>query len=321
MLDYIRISCAVPAVRVGDVMKNAADICDKIQEADAQRADVIVFPEMALTGYTCADLFFQDTLLRSSMLGLQQIVDFSKRYPAVTAVVGTPAVIAGQMYNCGAVISGGKLLGLVPKTFLPNYNEFYERRWFSSSEDLQVSQVTAGELGLAGEAVIPVGRDLLFRIGEGSILGIEICEDLWTPVPPSTMLSLNGAEVIVNLSASNETVGKRSQRRDLVRHQSSICNCVYAYASAGYTESTQDLVFSGHSLISENGTVIAENQKHIDTDYLLTMDADLGRIRSERRKNKSVKDSVSIYGKVEPIRLIDVAGQPLRGDGTMRRIN
>ena len=321
MLDYIRISCAVPAVRVGDVMKNAEDICNKIQEADAQRADVIVFPEMELTGYTCADLFFQDTLLRSSMLGLQQIVDFSKQYPAVTAVVGTPAVIAGQMYNCGAVISDGKLLGLVPKTFLPNYNEFYERRWFSSSEDLQVSQVTAGELGLAGEAVIPVGRDLLFRIGEGSILGIEICEDLWTPVPPSTMLSLNGAEVIVNLSASNETVGKRSQRRDLVRHQSSICNCIYAYASAGYTESTQDLVFSGHSLISENGTVIAENQKHIDTDYLLTMDADLGRIRSERRKNKSVKDSVSIYGKVEPIRLIDVAGQPLRGDGTMRRIN
>jgi len=321
MLDYIRISCAVPAVRVGDAVKNAADICEKIREADAQGADVVVFPEMSLTGYTCADLFFQDTLLRSSMQGLQQIVDMTKTCPAVTAVVGTPAVIAGQMYNCGAVIADGKLLGLVPKTFLPNYNEFYERRWFSSAEDLQVSQVTAAELGLSGDAVIPVGRDLLFRLGDGCILGVEVCEDLWTPVPPSTMLSLNGAEVIVNLSASNETVGKRSRRRDLVRHQSSVCNCVYAYASAGYTESTQDLVFSGHSLISENGKVIAENRNLVDTDYVLTMDADLGRIRAERRKNKSVKDSVSLYGKVEPVRMIGTGVLPLRSDGSMRKIN
>ena len=317
MLDYIRIACAVPPVRVGDVTKNVADICQKIKEADDAQSDVVVFPEIALTGYSCADLFFQETLMQAAMDGLQQIMDFSAEHPAVTAVVGTPAVIGGQMFNCAAVVSAGKLHGLVPKTYLPNYNEFYERRWFSSSEDLQQSTVSAELLGLKGNAEIPVGRDLLFRIGEGSILGVEICEDLWTPMPPSTMMTLNGAEVIVNLSASNETVGKRAYRRQLVQHQSSICNCVYAYASAGCTESTQDLVFSGHSVIAENGTILTENQNQIDTDYLLVQDADLGKIRSVRRKNKSVKDAVALYGKVEPMRTVDCCCGALRADGTL----
>ena len=316
VLDYIRIACAVPAVCLGDVKKNVEDICGKIKEADEAKSDLVVFPEMALTGYTCADLFFQDTLLKSCMDGLQEIMDFSKDCPSVTAVVGMPAVIGGQMYNCGAVVSAGKLHGLVPKTYLPNYNEFYERRWFSSSEDLQLSTVAASELGLRENGQIPVGRDLLFRIGDGSILGVEICEDLWTPMPPSTLMTLNGAEVVVNLSASNETVGKRSHRRRLVQHQSSICSCIYAYASSGYTESTQDLVFSGHSIIAENGTVLAENSNLIDTNYLLVQDADLGKIRSVRRKNKSVKDATSLYGKVEPMRLIECGAEALRSDGT-----
>ena len=320
MLDYIRIACAVPAVRVGDVPKNAADICDKIRQADAAGSDVVVFPEAAVTGYTCADLFFQEALQKAAMTGLQSIIDFSAGYPGVTAVVGVPVVIGGQMYNCGAVVCGGRLHGLVPKTYLPNYNEFYERRWFSSSEDLQLSQVKAFRLGLRGEDTIPVGRDLLFRIGEGTLLGVEVCEDLWTPMPPSTLLSLNGAEVIVNLSASNETVGKRVQRRQLVQHQSSICSCVYAYASAGCTESTQDLVFSGHSIVAENGSVLAENKNLIDSDYLLVQDADLGKIRSVRRKNKSVKDAVSLYGRVEPMRIVDCCGSPLRSDGRLYRL-
>ena len=315
MLDFIRIACAVPPVRVGDVAKNVEDICAKIAQADAAGSDIAVFPEAALTGYTCADLFFQETLQMACGWGLQKIVDFSKAHPGVTAVVGTPMVIGGQMYNCGAVVSGGRLHGLVPKTYLPNYNEFYERRWFSSSEDLHLTAVKASELGLAGENMIPVGRDLLFRIGDGTLMGVEICEDLWTPMPPSTLQTLNGAEVIVNLSASNETVGKRSYRRQLVEHQSSICSCVYAYASAGCTESTQDLVFSGHSIVAENGTVLAENENQIDTDYLLVQDADLGKIRSVRRKNKSVKDAVSLYGKMEPMRIVDCGSAALRSDG------
>ncbi len=321
MLEFIRIATAVPPVRVGDVAQNTEDICRKICRADQEGCDLTVFPELALSGYTCADLFFQQTLLAACMEGLQTIVECSQAHPAVTVVVGTPVVVEGQMYNCGAVISGGRLRGIVPKTYLPNYNEFSERRWFSSSMDLQGQEVSLKDLGLKGDGIVPVGRDLLFRLGDGCILGVEICEDLWTPLPPSTLLTINGAEVVVNLSASNEIVGKRTTRSNLVSHQSSICNCVYAYCSSGSTESTQDLVFSGHSVIAENGTILAENDRQIDDDYLLVEDADLGKIRSMRRKNKSVRDAASFYGKVEPMRMVDCQCAPLRSDGSLYEVD
>jgi len=215
------------------------------------------------------------------------------------------------------VVCGGVLKGLVPKTYLPNYNEFYERRWFSSSEDLPVNCVSAARLGLSGDYDVPVGRDLVFTIGDGAVVGVEICEDLWTPMPPSTMLAINGAEIIFNLSASNDTVGKRAYRRSLVQHQSSICNCAYVYVSAGCTESTQDLVFSGHSIVAENGYLLAENSKQIDTDYLLIQDIDLDMIRTERRKNKSVRDATSFYGKIEPTRAVACCQSGLRSDGSL----
>ena len=192
-----------------------------------------VFPELAVTGYTCADLFFQETLLTGAMEALAQILSCSQAYPDLTAAVGLPVRLGGQLYNCAAVFRGGVLLGLVPKTYLPNYGEFYERRWFSSAGDLPCSQLSLAQLGLPGEGSVSVGADLLFRVGD-SLVGVEICEDLWSVQPPSTELALNGAEVIVNLSASNETPGKRQRRRELVRHQSSICRCVYAYCGAGY---------------------------------------------------------------------------------------
>ena len=319
MLDYIRIACAVPPVQLGDVDRNTQDICQRIAQADAQGCDIVVFPELAMTGYTCQDLFFQDALLGGVKRGLKQIIDCSREHPAVTVAVGLPIVIGGQMYNCGAVICGGKLQGLVPKTYLPNYSEFYERRWFSSSEDMPQKHVTAAELGLTGED-IPVGRDLLFSIGDGTLMGMEICEDLWTPMAPSTLLALNGAEVIVNLSASNETVGKRKSRQDLVKHQSSVCCCVYAYCSSGCTESTQDLVFSGHSMIAERGNILAENPKLIDTDYMMVQDADLGKIRVKRRQNKSVRDAVSFYSRVEPMRTVYCGCGSLRSDGSLYRL-
>ena len=317
MLDFIRVGTAVPPVAVGDAIKNAEDICEYIRRADEAGCDVVVFPELALTGYTCADLFFQNVLLRQSMLGLQSIMECSARHPAVTAVVGTPAVVEGQMYNCAAVISHGKLQGLVTKTHLPNYGEFSERRWFSSSEDLQAREVSLSDLGIQGQDSVPVGRDLLFRVGDGCILGVEICEDLWTPLPPSTLLTINGAELVVNLSASNEVMGKRNVRTSLVEHQSDVCSCVYAYCSSGCTESTQDLVFSGHSIIAENGNVLIQNQKVIDNDYLLVTDADLEKVRAARRKNKSVRDAASFYGKVEPMRTIDCCCGALRSDGQL----
>ena len=315
MLDYIRIACAVPEVQVADVAQNTKYICNKIAQAEKAGCDLLVFPELAVTGYTCADLFFQESLLRAAETGLRGICIYTERFPAITVAVGAPLVIDDQMYNCAVVMSGGKIHGIVPKTFLPNYREFYERRWFSSSVDLNKTSVNASDLGLSDNYEIPVGRDLVFEIGDKTKMGVEICEDLWTSMPPSTMLTLNGAEVIVNLSASNETVGKRSYRRDLVKHQSSICSCIYAFASAGYTESTQDMVFSGHSLVAENGVVLSENAQDLQTDYLLVQDADLGKVRSERRKNKSVRDVSSLYGKITPARIVNCHSFGLRSDG------
>ena len=312
MLDFIRIACAVPAVRVGDVNKNTQDICDYIAKADQRGADIIVFPEMALTGYTCQDLFFQDTLWEGVKGGLERIAVCSKTHPAVTAVVGLPLRVGMRMFNCAAVISGGKLRGLVPKTYIPNYNEFYEKRWFSSGTELTEQSVDlGGELG-----VVPVSRQNLFRVGDGTLLGIEICEDLWTALPPSTMLALSGAEVIVNLSASNETIGKRAYRRSLVKHQSAALNCVYAYCSAGSTESTQDLIFSGQSLIAENGVLLAEAKEPIASDYMLLRDCDLGRLRADRRKNKSFKDTANQYPQYRAA-VVDTFAPALRSDGSM----
>ena len=320
MLDFIRIACAVPPVQVGDVTKNTDDICRYIKAADEAKADVLVLPELALTGYTCADLFFQWHMERSAMAGLQRIIDFCGEHPRLTVAVGIGLTICGQMYNCCAIVSGGVLRGIVPKTFIPNYNEFYEYRWFSSSSDLTVDTVSMKELGLRGDYCVPVGKDLIFTIGDGAKLGAEICEDLWTPLPPSTLACLNGAEVIVNLSASNETVGKREDRRNLVKNQSSRCNCVYAYCSSGSTESTTDVVFSGHSMITQDGYMLAENQNLIDTDYMIVQDADLGAIRAERKRNKSVRDCTSVYGVLEPMRYVDCECQSLRSDGALYQV-
>ena len=308
MLDFIRIACAVPAVRVGDTAKNAEDICAYIEKADGERADIVLFPELALTGYTCQDLFFQDTLWTGVQQGIRKIAGYTKNYPNVTAVVGLPVRTGMRMYNCAAVISRGKIHALVPKTYIPNYNEFYEKRWFSSG-----AEVTEDLAELLGEPV-PVLPRAVFRVG-GTLLGVEICEDMWTPLPPSTFLALNGAEVILNLSASNETIGKRAYRRGLVQHQSAALNCVYAYCSAGSTESTQDLIFSGQSLIGEDGRLLAETEEPIASDYMLVCDCDLGRIRADRMKNKGFKDAAQ-QTPGHPAVLIDTRAPELRSDGT-----
>ena len=309
MLDFIRIACAVPAVRVGDTAKNAEDICAYIGKADAQQADIVLFPELALTGYTCQDLFFQDALWTGVQQGIRKIADCTKKYPGVTAVVGLPVRTGMRMYNCAAVISRGKIHALVPKTYIPNYNEFYEKRWFSSG-----AEVTEDMAELDGEPV-PILPRAIFRLGGGALLGVEICEDMWTPLPPSTFLALNGAEVILNLSASNETIGKRAYRRGLVQHQSAALNCVYAYCSAGSTESTQDLIFSGQSLIAEDGRLLAETEEPIASDYMLVRDCDLGRIRADRMKNKGFKDAAQ-QNQSHPAVLVDTNAPELRGDGT-----
>ena len=318
MLDYIRIACAVPAVTVGDTKKNAQDICGFLKKADTGHVDLLVFPEMALTGYTCQDLFFQDALYEGVRQGLREILECSAACPGVTALVGLPLRLGVRMFNCAAVISGGAVQGIVPKISIPNYNEFYEKRWFASGDELTQDSFDIGSLLGTQPCQVPIGQNLLFRIGEGTLLGVEICEDLWTPLPPSTMLALSGAEVIVNLSASNETIGKRTYRRNLVQHQSGALNCVYAYCSAGSTESTQDLIFSGQSLIGENGTLLAESREAIATDYLLVQDCDLGKIRADRRKNRSFADAASRHGAFA--RIVEAASGTLRGDGSEYRL-
>ena len=319
MLDYIRVACAVPPVRVGDTRKNAEDICRMLGEADGQKVDLLVFPELAVTGYTCQDLFFQDALYQGVLEALGKIQSASAEHPAVAMAVGVPLRLRGEMYNCAAVIHGGSIRCLVPKIYIPNYKEFYEKRWFSSGSALENASVT---LELPGEAPVqvPVLRQGLVRLGEGTLVGVEICEDLWTPVPPSSLLALSGAEVIVNLSASNETIGKRTYRRDLVRHQSAAASCIYAYASSGFGESTQDLIFSGQCLIAQNGTLLGETKEAIVSETLLIRDCDLGQIRGDRWKNKCFADNAAVLsGECRTVTL-DLEGGMLRGDGTRMEV-
>ena len=291
MFDFIRLACAVPDVEVGNTEFNTQEI---IKYIDINKdADIIVFPELSVTGYTCADLFFQKTLIDGAKCGLRRIAETTCDTDSAVAV-GAPLVIGGQLYNCAVMMSHGRVDGIAVKTFIPTYNEYYEKRWFSSAAELKISSIGSDELGLDGEYDIPVGGNLIFNYS-GVKVGVEICEDLWAPLPPSTLLTLAGAEVILNLSASNETIMKRKYRTELVSQQSARSICAYAYASAGMTESTTDLIFSGHSLICENGGVLCQNDSLIDGGYSLKHDVDLGRIRADRAENKTFGDSAAFY--------------------------
>ena len=306
MLDYIRIACAVPAVKAGDVKKNVEDICTYIHKADAENADLVVFPELAMTGYTCGDLFYQDTLHNAVAEGLAQILECCKSHPQLTAVVGLPVRAGMQLLNCAAVISGGNLRGLVSKTYLPDYGGINESRWFSSVEENKVVSIGAYQT--------TVGTDLLYKIGDTAV-GIEICEDFFAPISPSAFHALNGAEVIVNLAASAEQAGRKAARTAAVKAHSEKCKCVYAYCSAGFTESTTDLVYSGHSVITENGVLLAESEGVVASDYMLVQDCDLGRIRSDRRKNSTFRRSSQCYAGTM-LRELSGSGM-LRSDGSL----
>ena len=300
MLDFVRIACAVSPVKVGDVKKNAADICGYIEKADAQNVDIVLFPELALTGYTCGDLFFQDALHNAVKEGLKQISECSANHPEITAVVGAPIKVGSTLYNCAAVFTGGILHGIVPKSHIPGN----ERRWFASGADLDETTILYNS-----ELITELRAAQIFSVGN-AMVGIEICEDLMAPLSPSSFLATEGAEIILNLSASHELAGKRAYRRELVRNRSAACNCIYAYASAGFTESTSDLVYSGHSLIAENGKLLAENDAAPATDYMLIQDCDLGRIRADRCKNQ-------YYSFVKDCAYNDVLVENLRSDGSL----
>ena len=313
MLDFIRIACAVPAVKVGDVKKNTEDICAYIEKADAAGADVVVFPELAMTGYTCGDLFFQNQLWNSVKEGLKQICQCTEKYPALHVIVGLPVQINSKLLNCAVVIQNGGLRGIVPKTYLTDA----EKRWFVSGTELKETAAALDVFGRSEFGFTSLGTDLLIELGDGAVLGIEICEDMNAPVPPSALLALNGANVIVNLAASPEYAGKRRQRSDRVRANSVSGTCIYAYVSAGATESTADQVYCGQSIIAENGTVLKENEGLIDSDYMMIQDCDLGRILAERQKNPTFRQAAYYYGSREYLNESMLGNAQLRSDGSL----
>ncbi len=310
MLNYVRIACSVPAMQVANPLFNTTQMIERANEAQSQNADILVFPELSVTGYTCADLFLQDTLIDGAKKSIQCIVDASNSWD-LSCIVGAPILIDQQLYNCALFIQKGKVYGIVPKTFLPNYNEFYEKRWFSSATQIQTSVVSSLELGLEDDYDIAIGTDLIFHTLNGVKVACEICEDAWTPISPGTLAAMNGAQIVVNLSGSNELIGKRSYRHSLISQLSAKNICAYAYCSTGENESTTDLIFSGHSMIYENGVLIEENKKIIDGDYIIFADVDLDKVNCDRRRNKSFHDAASIYGGIIKPRIIQTTNQRL----------
>lgn len=273
---FIKVAAGTPEIRVADCAYNARQCIALIREAQGQGVKVLALPELCLTGYTCGDLFFQDTLLRGAEDALGQVLEATRPVDMLVAL-GLPVRAEGKLYNCAAVLCRGKLLGLIPKTCLPNYGEFYEKRWFEPAPEEEFLSLT-----LCGQEVF-LGKRHLFRCDTlpDLVVGVEICEDLWSSAPPSVFLAQSGATLILNLSASNETVGKADYRRALVAGQSGRLMCGYVYADAGEGESTTDLVFAGHNLIAENGTVLAERRF---ADGLTVSEVDVARIAFERRR-------------------------------------
>ena len=276
---FIKTACATPSIRVADCTYNAQQTVAVVQNAAQQGVEVLCLPELGLTGYTCEDLFLQPVLLNGALNALQMVLEQTKQLSVLFAV-GLPLVVHGKLFNCAAVVQGGKILGVVPKTYLPNYNEFYEARRFTAAPQ-ETTTIT-----LLGQRV-PFGTKLLFchPADAACKIAVEICEDLWAPLPPSTHHAMAGATLVLNLSASDEIVGKAQYRRNLIAGQSARLLCGYLYADAGQGESTTDLVFAGHNIICENGTLLAQSE--LFQDGMAITEVDVQRLAAERTKNTS----------------------------------
>lgn len=287
-LELFRAAAVAPRVHIGNVAKNRQEII-KVYDSLAEQADLVVTPELSLTGYTCADLFNNRNLLDRARRGLYDLTMYTKKYGenGAVLVVGVPLEKEGELFNCAAVIHNGRLAAVVPKTYLPNYGEFYEKRWFSAGgRDAQELEIVCGMETLQ----TTFGNNVILEIGTDKrvCVGIEICEDAWAPISPGRLLALNGAEIIVNLSASNEVIGKAQYRKNMLGAASAGCICGYVYVSAGQYESTSDLVFSGHTLMYENGKLLGEGRPFSDT--VLVKDFNLTKIRHDRIANKTYSE-------------------------------
>lgn len=321
MFDFYRVCAAVPDVKVADVDYNVSQIIKCIREASIKNVDIICFPELCITGYTCADLFFQETLIAAAKKAIADIVAVSRDIDMVIAV-GAPIKLDNQLFNAALIINKGMIYGINIKTFIPNYNEFYEKRWFSCAGDLAIDEVISYSIYDSDDAYfIPIGNNIIYNVSNKLTLGVEICEDMWAPVSPSTWMTVSGAELMLNLSASNDTIGKRDYRRSLVKSKSMSLMCDYVYASAGAGESSTDLIFSGHSIIAENGHIIKENTTIADNDYMLITDIDLGKVKADRLKGKTYKDSFREYCRNTDIREININAVSIGQDGSYYNIS
>lgn len=313
MHGFIRVGSALPKCKLADCYYNKDKVMRILQQASEKQIQILVFPELSITTYTCGDLFFQSSLLSAAKDGLASILVASQGID-IFAVVGLPLVIDNQIFNCAVAIYRGSILGVVPKTCLPNYGEFYEKRWFAPAE-----QLLSKEILLCGQKV-PVGTDLIFNAEQipDCKIGIEICEDLWSPIPPSSYQSLAGATILLNLSASNELAAKYDYRKQLISQQSSRCIAAYVYSSSGVGESTQDMVFSGHGLIYENGSLLKESKRFLKETQIIYADVDLELIRNDRMKNSTFMGS---HCQIPAFREISFSMKPQNIDELERTIN
>lgn len=293
-MDFIKVASACPMTRVSDVDYNVENILMCINEAHKKNCKFIVFPELCVTSYTCGDLFLQEHLLKKAYSGIEYILNNTKNIDMLIAV-GSTLISGSTLYNCAYLLFKGKILGIVPKSYIPNYSEFYEKRWFTEG-----ISITNQKVDVPFQKDIPFGTDLIFSSNLGNF-GVEICEDLWVTIPPSSYLSLMGAHIIGNLSASNELVSKADYRRNLISNQSARSMCGYIYSSAGVHESTTDVLFSGHLIISENGSLLKENNRFQRDNEIIYSDVDLFRLKAERMKNLSFRDSAKFINKIPSI--------------------
>ena len=283
---FVKVASAIPSLKVADCTYNIQQIESLIVQAEGKGVEIIAFPELCISGYTCQDLFGQQLLLEKCEESLFKLLDFTRSLQII-AIVGMPIMVGGLLMNCAVVVQGGKILGIVPKTFLPNYKEFYEQRWFAPSTAADARQVH-----LCAQTV-PFGCNILFHT-QKTCFAIEICEDLWAPVPPSSELALKGAEIIFNLSASNELIGKNQYLLSLISQQSARCIAGYVYSSCGFGESTQDVVFAGNALIYENGTLIARSKRFCLEEQMVISEIDTERLLTERRHNTTFGENARL---------------------------
>ncbi len=301
---FLRAAAAAPDLVVADPAANARHTVALLERAEARGVNLVVFPEMGLTGYTCGDLFHTTTLPRAADAALAEVAAFTTTGFRGIAVVGLPVALDGQLFNAAAVLHRGRVLGVVPKSYLPNYKEFYDARYYSPA-----ANAVSSECRVAGQ-LAPFGTDLLFACESlpDFVLGVEVCEDLWVPVPPSTFQALAGATVLANLSASNEAIGKSGYRRQLIGCQSGRCLAAYIYAAAGVGESTTDIVFGGHNVVAENGAILAESERFRRGGYLTVADLDLDHLRHDRVQTNTFNDSRRDHAR--PFRRVSFALDP-----------